>query len=476
MSRASEADLIVRGRRVVTPDGVRPARVRVSGGVIRSVEALDPEAAAAPRDATGPDGTAGPGEAPGSGAATREVDAGDAVVMPGVVDTHVHVNEPGRTDWEGFRSATDAAAAGGVTTIVDMPLNCSPVTTSAEALTEKAERAAGRCRVDYGFWGGAIGGNEDELGGLAEAGVLGFKAFLCPSGIDEFPHLDRRELDETLAAVARLGSTLLVHAEHPARLADPGGPDLTRYAVHLAARPPEAEVEAIDLLARGAAETGARVHVVHLSAAGGVGPVRRARAEGVGVSVETCPHYLTFVAEEIPPGATSFKCAPPIREGANREALWRALGRGEIDLVASDHSPCPPEMKDPAGGDFRTAWGGVASLQLALAATWTEARARGHGLEDLVRWMCEGPARLAGLAERKGRIAPGWDADLVVWDPDGEWTVRGTELHHRHPVTPYEGRTLAGRVERTFVRGVEVYEEGRLAEERPGRWLRREAA
>lgn len=508
MSDSRETDLVVRGRRVVTPAGMRPARVRVSGGVIRSVEAID---VGAPGEAIGAGGPGVGGTAPeerdddrgppagarpgsdGPGRPARRVDAGDSVVMPGVVDSHVHVNEPGRTDWEGFRSATDAAACGGVTTLVDMPLNCSPVTTRVAALEEKVARVAGRCRVDCGFWGGAVPGNAGELAALAGAGVLGFKCFLCPSGIEEFPHLGKEDLREALTAVSDLGLPLLVHAELPQHLGGPGGAstapsaeaggaatpeagDPRAYATYLATRPPEAEVEAIALLLEGARETGARVHVVHLSAADGLGPIRRAREDGVAVTVETCPHYLTFVAEGVPEGATSYKCAPPIRGRRNREALWRALERGEIDLVASDHSPCPPEWKDSRGGDFLAAWGGVASLQLALSATWTAARERGHGPEALARWMCEEPARLAGLGDRKGRIAPGLDGDLVIWDPDTEWTVRGRDLHHRHPVTPYEGRTLSGRVDRTYVRGVEVYAEGRLADERPGRWVRGRAA
>ena len=471
MPHAPETDLVVEGRRVVTPSGVRPARVRVAGGVIRAVEPLegDDGAETAPDPSTRARTEGRPG--------VRRVDAGDAVVFPGVVDTHVHVNEPGRTEWEGFRSATDAAAAGGVTTLVDMPLNCSPVTTTAEALAAKAARAEGRCRVDVGSWGGAVPGNAAELAPMARAGARGFKAFLCPSGLEAFPPLEPSDLDEALAAVAGTGLPLLVHAELPSRLREAdAAADPASYAAYLETRPPEAEVAAIELLLDAAGAAGARVHVVHLAAAAGLAPIRRARERGVAVTVETCPHYLTFEAEEVPDGATAFKCAPPIRGREDREALWEGLAAGEIDLVATDHSPCPPPMKAPERGDFRDAWGGIASLQLSLAATWTAARARGHGLVELARWLCEGPARLAGLEGRKGRIAPGCDADLVVWDPDAAWTVRGAELHHRHPITPYEGRTLSGRVERTYVRGEPVFADGGLADGRPGRWIGREAA
>ena len=479
MSHAAKTDLVVVGRRVVTPSGVRPARVRVADGVIRTVEPLDGDGGGAAPD---PDAAPAAGSPADRATGVKRFDAGDAVVFPGVVDTHVHVNEPGRSAWEGFRSATDAAAAGGVTTLVDMPLNCSPVTTTAEALAAKAARAEGRCRVDIATWGGAVPGNVAQLAPMARAGARGFKAFLCPSGLEEFPHLEPSDLRETLAAVAASGLPLLVHAELPGRLREPGAggrgapAEPSSYATYLATRPPEAEVAAIELLVDAAAEAGARVHVVHLAAGAGLVPIRRARERGVAVTVETCPHYLTFAAEEIPDGATAFKCAPPIRGREDREALWEGIDAGEVDLVATDHSPCPPGMKSPERGDFLEAWGGISSLQVSLAATWTAARTRGHGLGALARWLCEGPSRLAGLEDRKGRIAPGFDADLVVWDPDAEWTVRGAELHHRHPLTPYEGRTLAGSVELTFVRGVPVFEDGGLTDGRPGRWLGREAA
>jgi allantoinase len=410
-------------------------------------------------------------------------DAGDAVVLPGVVDSHVPVNEPGRTGWEGFAAATRAAAAGGVTTRVDMPLNSVPATTDAAALAAKRRAAAGGCRVDVGFWGGVGPGNRGELAGLWAAGVLGFKAFLCPSGVDEFPAIGDAELRGALEELARLGAPLLVHAEDPAVLAaaevawDRPGASEHSYATYLASRPAAAEVTAIRRLIELSRATGARVHVVHLAAADALANLEAARAAGVPITVETCPHYLAFAADEIADGATVFKCAPPIREPAHREALWRALGRGAIDLVASDHSPSPPELKRLDDGDLRRAWGGVAGLELALAAVWTGARERGHGPADLARWMCAGPARLAGLDLRrdlrKGTIAVGYDADLVIWEPETSVTVDPAALYQRHPLTPYAGRRLWGRVRRTFVRGRQAFADGVFAAEPGGQLLHR---
>lgn len=445
------ADLVVTSTRVVTPDGAGPAAVAVTAGVISAVTA--------------------PGDAPD---ARERFDAGHAVVLPGLVDTHVHVNEPGRTEWEGFRSATRAAAAGGVTTIVDMPLNSLPVTTTSAALAAKAAAAATAALVDYGFWGGAVPGNGDDLAAVHAAGALGFKAFLVDSGIAEFPPLDPGSLETTMRRVAELGSVLLVHAEAPGPIARAtrGGPgDARRYAAWLSARPAAAELEAIDLVARSAARTGCRAHIVHLACADGVAAIAAARADGVRLTVETCPHYLTFAAEEIPDGATAFKCAPPIRGQVDRDGLWAALADGGIDLVASDHSPCPPVLKQLDAGDFFAAWGGIASLELSLPATWTGARARGHGLPALARWLALAPARLAGIAGRKGRIVVGGDADLVIFEPDTTWTVDPRRLQHRHPVTPYAGRELVGRVTRTWLRGRCVFDNGAFPSPPAGEWL-----
>ncbi len=451
----AEADLVLTSSRVATPDGVRPAAVVVIGGAIVSVET-----------------------ASGLPGGSRVVDAGDAANLPGLEDPHVHVNEPGRTEWEGFATATRAAAAGGVTTIIDMPLNSVPVTTTPAALDAKAAPAAASALVDYGFWGGVVPGNSDVLGPMHDAGVLGFKCFLVPSGIDEFPSIDAAALRAAMARLARLGAVLLVHAELPGpiergtRAMD--GADPRRYATYLATRPAAAEGEAIALVLRAAAETGCAVHIVHLSSADAVEAIGAARAAGVAVTVETCPHYLTFAAEDIPDGATAFKCAPPVRERENRERLWAALARGSLDLVASDHSPCPPGLKRLDSGSFLAAWGGIASLELSLPATWTGARARGHDLGDLARWLATGPARLAGLARRKGGIAPGHDADLVVFEPDTAFVVDPARLHQRHALTPYAGMRLYGRVRQTFLRGTCVFDRGAFPAPPAGRRVRRE--
>jgi allantoinase len=447
-------ELVLRSRRVVLPDGVRPASVHVYDGRIAAVAGFD---------------DVGPGAA--------LIDVGDDMLLPGLVDTHVHANEPGRTEWEGFASATRAAAAGGVTTLVEMPLNSIPATTSVAGLRAKREAAEGRCSVDVGFWGGVVPGNTAELRPLWEAGVLGFKCFLAPSGVDEFGHVGEKELREAMPVLAELGAPLLAHAELPAPLeraaASLAGLDRRDYATYLRSRPPEAETGAIELLLRLCREFGTRLHVVHLATGAALPLLRDAKDEGLPVTVETCPHYLHFAAEEIAPGATEWKCAPPIRGRREREALWAALAAGDIDLVASDHSPCPPEMKRRGAGDWLDAWGGIASLQLGLPVAWTGARARGMGPERLAEWMSAAPARLAGLEARKGAIAPGRDADLVVWDPDGETRVEPGSLHHRHPLTPYAGGVFAGAVRATYVRGTCVYDRGRFLPEPAGRILLR---
>ena len=447
-------DLVLRSRRVLLPDGVRPADVAVRGGRIAAV--------------------GGHGELDGPAVE----DVGDAMLMPGIVDTHVHVNEPGRTEWEGFATATRAAAAGGVTTVVDMPLNSIPATTTVGGLRAKLAAAEGRCSVDAGFWGGVVPGNAGELRPLWRAGVLGFKCFLTHSGVEEFPNVTEAELREAMPVLAELGAPLLVHAELPQPLeravAECAGLDPCRHATWLRSRPAEAEVEAIALMIRLCREYGTRVHIVHLAAAEALPLLREARAAGLPVTVETAPHYLHFAAEEIADGATACKCAPPIRGGDNRERLWEALAAGDIDLVATDHSPCPPELKGREAGDFFAAWGGIASLQLGLPVTWTGARRRGMGPERIAQWMSAAPARLAGLEHRKGAIAPGCDADLVVWEPEAELRVRAEALHHRHPVSPYVGDVFSGVVRATYVRGVRVYDRGRFTAEAPaGRILLR---
>lgn len=413
---------------MITPEGVRAASIHIADGKIERVASYE--------DATD---------------ATAAWDAGDSIVMPGIVDTHVHVNEPGRTEWEGFDTATRAAAAGGVTTILDMPLNCVPATTSVEALVAKRQAARGKTHVNVEYIGGVVPGNANQIELLATAGVRAFKCFLSPSGVDDFMNVTEADLREAFPHLARTGLPLMVHAEDPSCLIEPRGAS-RHYSDYLASRPVEAEHSAIELLVRLMEWCPTRVHIVHLSSATSLDIVRSAKSRGLPLTVETCPHYLTFAAEEIPDGATEYKCAPPIRSRAERDALWDALIAGDIDLVASDHSPCPPIMKE-SDGNFFGCWGGIASLQVTLSAVWTGARARGVQPERITTWMSESPSRLAGLAHRKGRIAAGYDADIAIWNPDATFLVNGGTLRHRHPVTPYAGRELFGVVERTYVRG-----------------------
>lgn len=423
----------VRSSRIITPAGEIDGHVVLDAGRIAAVAA---------------------GPAP---AGLRVEDLGALALLPGLVDTHVHINEPGRTEWEGFATASRAALAGGITTLVDMPLNSIPATTTVAALALKRDAArAATVRIEY--WGGVVPGNTAQFEPLAAGGVRGFKCFMVPSGVDEFGHVGEAELRDAMPVIARLGLPLLVHAESPCVIDLAAGAvegrDPRAYAAWLDSRPAAAEVEAIELVLRLAAETGCRVHIVHLAAMEALPALRAARASGAAVTVETCPHYLNFAAEDIADGATQFKCAPPIRSRANREALWAALLAGDIDLVASDHSPCPPALKSLDRGDFFAAWGGVASLELGLAVMWTAARQRGATLSDIARWMAERPAALAGIAGDVGSIAPGQRADLVAFDPDAAWTVDAARLRQRHKITPYAGLALTGRVERVWREGV----------------------
>jgi allantoinase len=377
------------------------------------------------------------------------------VLLPGLVDSHVHVNEPGRTEWEGFATATRAAAAGGVTTIVDMPLNSIPPTTDVAALEVKRKSAESQCFVDVGFWGGAVPGNLEELRALHDAGVFGFKCFLLDSGVDEFPPLPPASLDAYLATLRGFGGLMVVHAEDAQAIDRAPSPHGPRYLDFLASRPRTAENLAVARVVEAARATGGRAHIVHLSSSDALATLAGARRQGVRVTAETCPHYLALFAEEIPDGATQFKCCPPVREAANRELLWRGLADGAIDCVVSDHSPCTPELKRLETGDFGLAWGGIASLEVGLPVVWTEARRRGFSLADVVRWMADGPARLLGL-ERKGRIAVGYDADLCVFAPDERFVVDPGRLHHRHPITAYGGRPEEGVVRGTWLRGQQL--------------------
>ncbi|MGP3982204.1 allantoinase AllB [Streptomyces sp. KR80] len=437
----SEVELVLRSTRVVTPEGMRAASVAVADGRI---------AALLPYDAALPAGA-------------RLEDLADDVLLPGLVDTHVHVNDPGRTEWEGFASATRAAAAGGVTTLIDMPLNSIPPTTTARHLDVKRSVAQGKAHIDVGFWGGAVPGNLQDLKPLHDAGVFGFKCFLLHSGVDEFPQLTPGELEAAMGEIASFDGLLIVHAEDPHLIEgapQTGGP---RYADFLASRPRAAENTAIEGLIALAKRLGTRVHILHLSSSDALPVIARARREGVRLTVETCPHYLALTAEEVPDGATEFKCCPPIREAGNRDALWQGLVDGTIDCIVSDHSPSTPDLKRFDTGDFAQAWGGISSLQLGLPAIWTEARKRGRGLEEVAHWMSTAPAELAGLRQ-KGAIEPGRDADFAVLAPNETFTVDPAALHHRNPVTAYAGRTLHGVVRSTWLRGQRIADHGSTTE------------
>jgi allantoinase len=439
-------------RRVVTPEGIRSAGVLVEGETIREIVTLD--------------------QVPPS---AKIVDFGDAAILPGLIDVHVHVNDPGRTEWEGFETATRAAAAGGFTCVVDMPLNCVPATTSVDALEAKRAAAKGQCWVDWAAWGGVVADNQQHIIGLAGAGVRGFKCFLVHPGIDEFTMVTEQQLREALPYVAQTGLPLLVHAELP-NCIDAATKELekanwTEYPTYLQSRPETAELSAIKLLISLCREYEFRLHIVHLSASQALSVLRPARLEGVPVSVETCPHYLHFQAEAVLRGATQFKCAPPIRGAENREQLWSALKDGTIDLVATDHSPCPPEMKRFAEGNFQTAWGGITGLSVALPVMYTEARARGFSLTDIARWMAGAPAKLVGCELQKGKIAQGYHADLVVFDEASEFQVTRERLHHRHAFSPYLGEKLKCEVKATYVRGRLVFADNAFHGKPEGREL-----
>src|ERR1051325_8501529 len=452
-------DLVIRGRRVVTPQTIAPAAIHSRGGRILAVGPYD--------------------DLPGG---CEVVEAGqDSVIMPGLVDTHVHINEPGRTDLEGFETATRAAAAGGVTTLIEMPLNSIPPTTSMEGFRAKLEAAEGKCLVDVGFWGGVVPGNLQELRPLFEAGVVGFKCFLVHSGVDEFSNVTEADPRRGLPELKSMGATLIVHAELPGPIEDAAGEATTaqderdprRYETFLKSRPRRAEDEAVALLIRLSRESGARVHVVHHSSSDSLQQLRAARDEGLPLTVETCPHYLSFAAEDVHDGATEFKCCPPIRERENRGKLWDALTAGLIDMIVSDHSPCPPEMKLKDTGDFMQAWGGISSLQLRLPVVWTMMRERGLSINQLVERTARAPARLVGLDGRKGAIHAGYDADILIWNADATFGVEPSMIEHRHKLTPYAGQLLYGVAEIVYLRGLKVYDGGEFGPRQTGTLLKR---
>ena len=430
-------DLAISGRNICTPEGMREGTVLVKAGVI--VDIL-----------TGPTGAV----------SQTEIDIGESVLMPGIIDPHVHINEPGRSDWEGFNTATRSAAAGGVTTLVDMPLNSSPVTTTADAFDKKLAATEGQLHVNGGFWGGIVPGNKPEIEKLIDKGVLGFKAFLTHSGIDEFPNVTELDLHAAMPIIARHQLPLLVHCELTTNVQPPPAGNDQSYKNYLSSRPRQWEDDAIALMIRLCEQYQCRVHIVHLSSAGSIEQIKQARQKGLPITVETAQHYLYFNAEEIPDAQTAYKCAPPIREKENNEQLWQALEQGIIDFVATDHSPAPPALKEINSGNLIKAWGGIASLQLALPVLWTAARRRNIPVAHMAGWLCEKPAILPGLQKSKGRIAKGFDADFVVWDPDKPFRVTAEALYHKHKITPYINQELYGVVKQTWLAGQLIFEQG----------------
>lgn len=437
-------DFALRGNKVLTPSGIRPAVVLIKDGRITDVLSETP-----------------------AGFTADVIDIQDSILMPGVIDPHVHINEPGRTDWEGFDTATKAAIAGGVTTLVDMPLNASPVTTTADAFDRKRAAASGQLHTNCGFWGGLVPGNTGEIDNLIAKGVLGFKAFLTHSGIDEFPNVTEADLRKAMPIIARHGLPLLVHCELSTEEVLATG-DVRSYANYLSSRPNAWEDTAIALMIRLCEEYNCRTHIVHLSSANAIESIAQAKRKSLPLTVETGQHYLFFNAETIPDGQTQFKCAPPIREKENNDRLWEALRAGVIDFVATDHSPAPPALKQWQSGNFMTAWGGIASLQLALPVLWTAARQRGCTVADVARWLSEKPAELAGLAGTKGRIEKGYDADMVVWNPEKSFTVSESKLYHKHKMSPYLNEQLYGVVEQTYLGGVPVFSHGTITQPNAG--------
>jgi len=432
-------DLAIYSKRIWIDKSFQPATVFIKNGKISHLQAGKPDGLASPI-----------------------IDAGTDVVMPGLIDPHVHINEPGRTDWEGFETATKAAAAGGITSLVDMPLNSSPVTTNQDAFLKKTKSSKNKLHVNCGFWGGIVPENSDNLEGLLESGILGIKAFLVDSGLDEFPNVAESDLRKGLPSIAKKGLPLLVHCE--LEQANEDGLLLKKlpqsYAAWLLSRPKEWENRAIEMIIKLCREFHCRTHIVHLSSATALPMIEAARAEGLPLTVETCPHYLFFHSEDIPDADTRFKCAPPIREKANNEQLWNALESGLIDFIASDHSPAPPSLKHLETGDFEKAWGGIASLQFLLPLVWTAAKKRGVGLHKMPDWLSARPAIFLGFHQNKGKIAPGYDADLVIWNPEANFVVEEKTIEHRHKITPYLGQKLFGQVKQTYVGGFKVFEEG----------------
>ena len=428
-------DFAIKSKRIITPVGEQEGIVVIRDGIIMDVLAqLDAEN-------------------------KNVIDVEDNVVMAGVTDPHVHINEPGRTEWEGFDTATKAALAGGITALVDMPLNASPVTTTVKAFDEKLAATKNKLHTNCGFWGGVIPGNDNDIQPLIDKGVLGFKAFLTHSGIDEFPNVTEADLRIAMPIIARNGLPLLVHCELTSPLQS--GIQYPRaYKAYLDSRPRKWEDDAIALMIRLCEEFNCRVHIVHLSSSNSITQIARAKERGLPLTVETAQHYLYF-DENIQDGSTQFKCAPPIREQENNDQLWQALKDGIIDFVATDHSPATPDLKALDSGDFTKAWGGIASLQFALPVLWTKAQQRGCSVVDIAKWLCANPAHFTGFT-KKGRIEKGCDADITVWDDKELFSVTPGIILHKHTITPYMGHTLKGVVKQTYLSGEKVFDRGAM--------------
>lgn len=442
MNKVNSSILALKSTQVVLDGELRPAQILVEDGKITQIADFK------------------------TTLSVKTEDLGDQIIMPGLVDTHVHINEPGRTEWEGFNTGTQSAAAGGITCVVDMPLNCTPVTTSADALRQKLDSLAGKLWIDCGFWGGVIPESLDDLDELIQAGVLGVKSFTIHSGIDDFPKVEQHHLAQAIDILAKYNVPYLIHAELDSEEKDPP-PIGDKYQSFLKSRPKSWENDAIDMmidLAEKAKAKGVsgKIHIVHLSSAEALPAIKSAQQRDLKLTAESCPHYLTLFAEDIPDGKTLFKCCPPIREQHNREQLWQGLADGTISFIVSDHSPCTPTLKHIDSGDIENAWGGISSLQFGLSIIWSEAQKRGYSLPDIVNWMATEPANFAGLGDRKGKIACGYDADLVVFDAKQSYCIDPEMIKYRHKITPYEGREVSGVVKRTYVRGKLVYSDNKL--------------
>ncbi len=427
---------IIKSERVVFPDGIKKASIIICNGIITDI--VDYSDNEVDMDI---------------------IDVGKNLILPGFIDPHVHINEPGRTEWEGFETATKAALSGGVTTLVDMPLNSSPVTTSVKSFDEKMVAANKNLHVNIGFWGGIVPGNLNDIEGLIKRGVLGFKAFLTHSGIDEFPNVTESDLRKAMPVIAKYDLPLLVHCELTDNIMRGNGNDYS-YQNYLAGRPKKWEDDAVAMMIKLAAEFNCKVHIVHLSSADSIRQIIDAKKKGIPVTVETGQHYLFFNAEDIGDRQTQFKCAPPIREKENNDQLWKALKEGIIDFVATDHSPATPDLKEIESGNFTKAWGGIASLQFAFPVLWTAAKSRNCTFSDIVKWICENPAKLIGKQNNKGKIEKGFDADINIIDDEKSFTVTENMIQHRHKITPYLNHSLYGVVEQTYLGGNKVFDSG----------------